>query len=33
MELNYTILFRVINIVAAGFMIAGGILTCTAGGK
>ncbi|KAI8889364.1 COPI associated [Backusella circina FSU 941] len=32
MELNYTILFRIINIVAAGFMIAGGILTCTAGG-
>ncbi|KAI8075906.1 COPI associated protein-domain-containing protein [Gilbertella persicaria] len=32
MNLNYSIIFRVANIVAAAFMIIGGVMTCFAGG-
>lgn len=33
MELNLSIIFRVINIIVAAFMIIGGVMTCIAGGK
>lgn len=32
MELNLSIIFRVINIIVAAFMIIGGVMTCIAGG-
>ncbi|KAI8385768.1 COPI associated protein-domain-containing protein [Blakeslea trispora] len=32
MNLNYSIIFRAANIVAAAFMIIGGVMTCFAGG-
>jgi hypothetical protein len=33
MNLNLTLIFRVINIVVGCFMIIGGVMTCIAGGK
>lgn len=30
--MNYSIAFRVINVIVAAFMIIGGVMTCIAGG-